>query len=43
MVMEGDLSWGGEHTIQGTDDVELCTCNLYSFVNLCHPSKFNKN
>ena len=21
MVMEGDLTWGGEHTIQCTDDV----------------------
>ena len=21
MVMEGDLTWGGEHTIQHTDDV----------------------
>ena len=26
MVMEGDLTWGGEHTIQYTDDVLLnCT------------------
>ena len=23
MVMEGDLTWGGNHTIQGTDDM-LC-------------------
>ena len=21
MVMEGDLTWGGEHTVQCTDDV----------------------
>ena len=21
MVMEGDLTWGGEHTVQYTDDV----------------------
>ena len=21
MVMEGDLTWGGAHTIQGTEDV----------------------
>ena len=21
MVMEGDLTWGGEHTIQYTDDI----------------------
>ena len=26
MVMEGDLTWGGEHTIQYTDDVlQNCT------------------
>ena len=27
MVMEGDLTWGGEHTIQYTDDV-LQNCTL---------------
>ena len=21
VVMEGDLTWGGEHTIQSTDDI----------------------
>lgn len=21
MVMDGDVTWGGEHTIQGSDDV----------------------
>ena len=30
MVMEGDLTWGGEHTIQCTDDVlENCTPETY--------------
>ena len=42
MVMEGDLTWGGEHTILCTDDVlwnrASETCN---FVNQCHLNKFN--
>ena len=25
MVMEGDLTRGGEHIVQGTDDIELYT------------------
>ena len=30
MVIEGDLTWGGEHTIQYTDDVlENCTPETY--------------
>ena len=30
MVMEGDLTWGGEHTIQYTDDVlQNCTHGTY--------------
>ena len=28
--MEGDLTWGGEHTIQYTDDVlQNCTPKIY--------------
>ena len=30
MVMEGDLSWGGEHTVQCTNDVSYnCTPETY--------------
>ena len=30
MVMEGDMTWGGEHTIQYTDDVlQNCTPETY--------------
>ena len=30
MVMEGDVTWGGEHTIQYTDDVlQNCTPEIY--------------
>ena len=30
MVMEGDLNWGGEHTIQYADDVlQSCTPKTY--------------
>ena len=30
MVMEGDLTWGGEHTIQCIDDVlQHCTPKTY--------------
>ena len=31
MMMEGDLTWGGEHTIQYTDDV-LCNCKPETYV-----------
>ena len=31
--MEGDLTWGGEHTIQDTDDV-LYNCTLESYIIL---------
>ena len=42
--MDADLTWGGERTMQSTDDVvELCTWNLYTFVNQGRPNKFNKN
>ena len=41
MVMEGDLTWGGEHTIQCADDVLWnCTPEI-SIILLCHPNKFN--
>lgn len=51
MVMDGDWSWDGEHTIQCTvvlsehslvNFEELCTSKLYNFVSQCHPHKFNK-
>ena len=33
MVMEGDLTWGGEHTIQYTDDVlQNCTPETYTIL-----------
>ena len=40
MVMEGDLTSSGKHTIQYTA-VELNTWNLYNFTNQCHLNKFN--
>ena len=33
MVIEGDLTWGGEHTIQYTDDV-LQNCILETYIIL---------
>ena len=34
----GDLTWGGEHTIQYTDDVlQNCTPETYKCSNQCHP------
>ena len=33
MIMEGDLTWGGEHTIQYTDDV-LWSCTPESHIIL---------
>ena len=33
MVMEGDLTWGGAHTIQCTDDI-LCTCTPETYMIL---------
>ena len=38
MVMEADLTWHGEQTIQYTDDVFLYTWNLRNFINHCHPN-----
>lgn len=38
-VTEGDLTLGGEHTMQHIDEVLQ---NLRNFTNQCHPSKFNK-
>ena len=29
MVIEGDLTWDSEHTIQYTDDVLYCTIETY--------------
>ena len=28
MAMEGDLTWGGEHAIQYTDDILLLHCRI---------------
>ena len=33
MVMEGDLTWGGEHTVQCTDDV-LWKCAAETCITL---------
>ena len=41
MVMEGDWTWGGEHTIQYTDDVQNCIPETYNFINECHPNIFD--
>ena len=41
--MGGDLPWGGEHTVQCTDDV-LWNCapeTCIMSVNQCHHDKFN--
>ena len=41
MVIE-DLTMGGEHTVQYTDDgLYNCTPEIY-IINQCHPNKFNK-
>ena len=41
MVMEEDLTWGGEHKMQYTDYVlKNCTPEVYIiFINPCHPNK----
>ena len=49
MVMEGDLIWGGEHTIQYTDDVlQNCTPETYiilltNVTSVYSIKKFKKN
>ena len=42
--MEGDLTWGGEYTVQYRDDIlQNCTPEtLYNIINQCHPNKFNR-
>ena len=42
--MEGDFTWGGEHTIKYTNDVlQNCTPETYIInTNQCHHNKFNK-
>ena len=41
MVMEGDLTWGGEHTIQCANDVlQHCTPETYIIV-LIHDAPIN--
>ena len=34
MVMEGDLTWGGEHKIQCTDHV-FSNCTLETNISVC--------
>ena len=41
MVMEGDLTWDGEHTIYRWCIIEVYHWNLYNFINQCHSNKFN--
>ena len=51
MVMEGDLTWGGEHTIQCTHDIlQNCTPETYIIlltnatpINLMNKKKIVKN
>ena len=42
MVMEGDLTWDGEHTIYRSHIIELYAWNLYNFITQCHSNKLNK-
>ena len=43
-VKGGKQRLGAENTAHSVQTMcmELCTCNLYTFVNQCHPNKFNK-
>ena len=43
-MIEGDLTLGGEHTMQYTDDVlyRIVTWNLYNFINQCNLNTVNK-
>ena len=45
MVREGDFTWGGEHTIEHTDDVlQNCTPETYMILlTNVTLNKFNKN
>ena len=40
--MEGDLTWGGEHTIQYTDANYRIVHLKPIFIIQCHSNKFNK-
>ena len=44
MAMDGDLTWGGEHTMQSTDDVlQNCAPESYIFLlTSVTPNKFNE-
>ena len=35
-MTEGDLTLGGEHTMQYTEDIGLYARNLYNFTQQCH-------
>ena len=43
MMMEGDLAWGGKHTVQYTDDVlGNCIPETYEILlTIVTPNKFN--
>ena len=44
MLLGGDLTWGGKHTIQYSDDVLYkCVPETLNFINQCYPNKLNKN
>ena len=46
MMLEGDFTWGGEHTIQCIDDVfQNCTPETYIilFTNITPINSINKN
>ena len=40
MVMEGELTWGGEHTIQCTEDV-LQNCRPETYILLTNVTLIN--
>ena len=43
MVVERDLTWSGEHTIQYTDAVlQNCTPDTYVVLLTSHSNKFNE-
>ena len=44
MVMARKLTWGGEHTVQYTDNVlQTCTPETYAILLTNDRNKFNKN
>ena len=41
MVMEGDLTLGGKHTLQYRDDIQNCILE-YNFIKPFYSNNFNK-